>query len=186
MPGTLEIVLIFLAASVGIVALARKFHLPPLLGYLLAGILIGPNALGFVPNTPENRYLAEFGVVFLMFSIGLEFNLPKLMAMRAVLFGFGLAQVAVTAVLGVAGALAIGLGWQAGVALGGALAMSSTAILVKLLADRADTPARVRVDQGGSVLTGTGMEFDNRYRRFKLHADIHAVYQQSRAAAGRN
>ena len=138
MPNTLEIVLIFLAASVGVVALARKFHLPPLLGYLLAGIVIGPNALGFVPNTAENRYLAEFGVVFLMFSIGLEFNLPKLMAMRAVVFGLGLAQVAVTTIMGVAAAVAFGFGWQAGVALGGALAMSSTAILVKLLGERGE------------------------------------------------
>ena len=138
MLSTLEIVLIFLAASVGVVTLARKLQLPPLLGYLLAGILIGPNALGFVPNTAENRYLAEFGVVFLMFSIGLEFNLPKLMAMRAVVFGLGLAQVAVTTIMGVAAAVLFGFGWQAGVALGGALAMSSTAILVKLLAERGE------------------------------------------------
>ena len=79
---TLEFVLIFLAASVGVAAQARKFHLPPLLGYLLAGIVIGPHAVGLVPNTAETRYLADFGVVFLMFSIGLEFNLPQLMAMR--------------------------------------------------------------------------------------------------------
>ena len=138
MLNTLEIVLIFLAASVTVVVIARKLHLPPLLGYLVAGILIGPNALGFVPNTPENRYLAEFGVVFLMFSIGLEFNLPKLMAMRGVVFGLGLAQVAVTTALGVGAAIVMGLGWQAGVALGGALAMSSTAILVKLLTERGE------------------------------------------------
>ena len=138
MPNTLEIVLILLASSVGVVALARKLHLPPLLGYLIAGILIGPNALGFVPNTAENRYLAEFGVVFLMFSIGLEFNLAKLRAMRGIVFGFGLAQVAVTTVMGVVAAMAIGLSWRAGVALGGALAMSSTAILVKLLGERGE------------------------------------------------
>ena len=142
MPSTLEIVLIFLAASVGIVALARKLHLPPLLGYLLAGIAIGPNALGFVPNTPETRYLAEFGVVFLMFSIGLEFNLPRLMAMRGTVFGFGLAQVLLTTFMGVVGAVLVGIGWQAGVALGGALAMSSTAILVKLLGERGELETR--------------------------------------------
>ncbi len=138
MPKTLEIVLIFLAASVGIVALARKLHLPPLLGYLLAGVIIGPNALGFVPNTPETRYLAEFGVVFLMFSIGLEFNLPRLMAMRATVFGMGMAQVLLTTAMGVAAAIFVGIGWQGGVALGGALAMSSTAILVKLLGERGE------------------------------------------------
>ena len=134
--STLEIVLIFLAAAVGVVALARKLHLPPILGYLIAGILVGPHALGFVPDTPGTRYLGEFGVVFLMFSIGLEFNLAKLISMRATVFGFGLAQVGLTALLGVAAAAFMGLGWQAGLALGGALAMSSTAIVVKLLAER--------------------------------------------------
>jgi CPA2 family monovalent cation:H+ antiporter-2 len=151
-PNTLEIVLIFLAAAVGVVALARKLHLPPLLGYLLAGIVIGPNALGFVPNTAETRYLAEFGVVFLMFSIGLEFNLPRLMAMRGVVFGFGLAQVLLTTLAGVLAALAIGIGWQAGVALGGALAMSSTAILVKLLAERGELESAHGRDVFGVLL----------------------------------
>ena len=136
MLSTLEIVLVFLAAAVGVVALARKLHLPPILGYLAAGILVGPHALGFVPDTPGTRYLGEFGVVFLMFSIGLEFNLSKLMAMRATVFGFGLAQVGVTTLLGVVAGMVMGLGWQAGIALGGALAMSSTAIVVKLLAER--------------------------------------------------
>jgi CPA2 family monovalent cation:H+ antiporter-2 len=136
MLSTLEIVLIFLAAAVGVVALARKLHLPPILGYLAAGILVGPHALGFVPDTPGTRYLAEFGVVFLMFSIGLEFNLGKLMAMRATVFGFGLAQVGLTTILGLIAAVLVGLDWRAGLALGGALAMSSTAIVVKLLTER--------------------------------------------------
>ena len=89
-----------------------------------------------IPDTPGTRYLAEFGVVFLMFSIGLEFNLGKLLAMRTTVFGFGLAQVALTTALGLAGTLLVGLDWRAGLALGGALAMSSTAIVVKLLAER--------------------------------------------------
>ena len=138
MQSTLEIVLIFLAASVGVVALARKFYLPPRLGYLLAGIAIGPHAVGLVPNTAATRYLAEFGVVFRMFSIGLEFNLPNLMAMRATVFGLGLAQVVCTTLLGVTGAIVVGIGWQAGIALGGALAMPSTAIEVKLLGERGE------------------------------------------------
>ena len=136
MLSTLEIVLIFLAAAVAVVALARKLHLPPILGYLAAGILVGPHALGFVPDTPGTRYLGEFGVVFLMFSIGLEFNLAKLISMRATVFGFGLAQVGLTTILGVGAGIVMGLGWQAGLALGGALAMSSTAIVVKLLSER--------------------------------------------------
>ncbi len=136
MRSTLEIVLIFLAASVVIVGLARTLKLPPLLGYLFAGILIGPHGLGWVPDSKEARYLAEFGVVFLMFSIGLEFSLAKLKAMRSTLFGLGLAQVALSVVVTVAGAVLLGFGWKAGFALGAALAMSSTAIVVKLLAER--------------------------------------------------
>ena len=152
MPNTLEIVLIFLAASVAIVALARKFQLPPLLGYLVAGILIGPHAIGLVPDARGTRYLAEFGVVFLMFSIGLEFNLPRLMALRTTVFGFGFAQVLVTTLIGVAAALAMGLGWQAGIALGGALAMSSTAIVVKVLSERVELESAHGRDVMGILL----------------------------------
>jgi CPA2 family monovalent cation:H+ antiporter-2 len=74
--------------------LCRQFKLPPMLGYLAAGVLIGPNALALAQNSAGIRYLAEFGVVFLMFVIGLEFSLPKLRAMRQHVFGLGLAQVA--------------------------------------------------------------------------------------------
>ena len=66
----------------GVVAF-RMLHLPPMLGYLAVGILIGPHALGLADNNATTHALAEFGVVFLMFSIGLEFSLPQLMAMRA-------------------------------------------------------------------------------------------------------
>ena len=136
MRSTLEIVLIFLATSVLVVGVARTLKLPPLLGYLFAGILIGPHGLGWVPDSKEARYLAEFGVVFLMFSIGLEFSLAKLKAMRSTLFGLGLAQVALSICVTVGGAVLLGFGWKAGFALGAALAMSSTAIVVKLLAER--------------------------------------------------
>jgi CPA2 family monovalent cation:H+ antiporter-2 len=156
MTGTtgLELTLVLLLAAVLGVAIFRLLHLPPLLGYLAVGILIGPYSLGLVPDTPQARYLAEFGVVFLMFSIGLEFNLAKLRAMRQLVFGLGLAQVALTmliamvALLFAAWALAdvlnglFNIGWAGAFALGGALAMSSTAIVVKLLAERLelDTP----------------------------------------------
>lgn len=111
-----------------------------MLGYLSAGILIGPYALGVVPDAPETRHLAEFGVVFLMFSIGLEFSLPKLHAMRRVVFGLGLAQVSLT-ILGVV-ILGWGLSWifpippSSAFVLAGAAAMSSTAIVSKLMAER--------------------------------------------------
>ncbi len=138
MQTTLELVLILLAAAVIVAAVARAFKLPTMLGYLLTGIAIGPYALGWLPDTPQTRYLAEFGVVFLMFSVGLEFSLPRMLAMRGIVFGFGGAQVAITILATVALSFALNLSLPAGVALGGVLAMSSTAIVSKLLSERVE------------------------------------------------
>ncbi|UCH46780.1 MAG: cation:proton antiporter [Betaproteobacteria bacterium] len=136
MHGTLELVLILLLAAVVVVAVFRLLALPALLGYLLVGVLIGPNALGLVSDSAETRYLAEFGVVFLMFSIGLEFSLAKLLTMRRLVFGLGAAQVGITTVLIVFVSMATGADWRAGLVLGGVFAMSSTAILAKMLSER--------------------------------------------------
>ena len=87
MPTTLQLVLILLATAVLAVVVFRRLRLPPMLGYLLVGIVIGPHALGWIPEEAETRHLAEFGVVFLMFSIGLEFSLPKLVTMKRIVFG---------------------------------------------------------------------------------------------------
>jgi monovalent cation:H+ antiporter-2, CPA2 family len=136
MHGTLELVLLFLAAAVLVVVVFRLLKLPALLGYLLVGIVIGPYALGFVQESEEARYLAEFGIVFLMFSIGLEFSLPKLLTMRKMVFGHGALQVLVTIALVTAVAILVGADWRAGIVLGGVFAMSSTAILAKMFAER--------------------------------------------------
>ncbi|MFA7239970.1 MAG: monovalent cation:proton antiporter-2 (CPA2) family protein [Sulfuricellaceae bacterium] len=138
MHSTLELVLILLTATVLLVALFRSLRLPALLAYLLVGMVIGPHALGWLPESEETSYLAEFGVVFLMFSIGLEFSLSQLKAMRHKVFGLGGAQVLITMALVLAVSMTLGLSWQAGVALGGILAMSSTAIVSKLLAERVE------------------------------------------------
>jgi CPA2 family monovalent cation:H+ antiporter-2 len=135
---SLQSVLVLLASSVIAVALCRRLKLPALVGYLVTGLALGPHALGLVSNREETQHLAEFGVVFLMFSIGLEFSLGKLRSMRRVVFGLGGAQVVATMALAVAVALAVGLPWQAGVALGGIAAMSSTAIVSRLLAERGE------------------------------------------------
>ncbi len=148
MASTLELVLLYLVAAVLGVVVCRMLKLPPMLGYLVVGVLIGPNALAFAQDSAAVKYLAEFGVVFLMFVIGLEFNLPKLKSMRTLVFGLGLSQVFLT----MAGTLighgllvwgyawifgkAWEMGWQGAVVLGGAMAMSSTAIVVKLMAER--------------------------------------------------
>ena len=148
MASTLELVLLYLVAAVLAVVYFRTLKLPPVLGYLVVGVLIGPNALALAQDSASVRYLAEFGVVFLMFVIGLEFNLPKLKSMRTLVFGLGLSQVALTMLGTLAGHVMLVFAWQAitgqswemswrgAVVLGAAIAMSSTAIVGKLMADR--------------------------------------------------
>jgi len=147
MATTLELVLLYLVAAVLGVVGCRLLKLPPMLGYLAVGVLIGPNALALAKDTAGVKYLAEFGVVFLMFVIGLEFNLPKLRSMRTLVFGLGLSQVVLTVLGALAGNLLLTLiyawvgvqwqlGWQGAIVLGSAMAMSSTAIVVKLMAER--------------------------------------------------
>ena len=136
MPTTFESVLILLAAAVLVVVLFRSLTLPPMPGYLIVGIAIGPHALALIPESADARQLAEIGIVFLMFTIGLEFSLPKLMTMRRLVFGLGAAQVVATMAIAWAVAVVAGLDWRAGLALGGILAMSSTAILGKMLVER--------------------------------------------------
>lgn len=147
MATTLELVLLYLVAAVLAVVVCRSLRLPPMLGYLAVGVLIGPKAMNLAGDSPSVQHLAEFGVVFLMFVIGLEFNLPKLRSMRKLVFGLGLSQVALTVLAALLGNATLGwllsllghswgLDWRSAVALGGALAMSSTAIVGKLLAER--------------------------------------------------
>jgi CPA2 family monovalent cation:H+ antiporter-2 len=147
MATTLDLALLYLVAAVLGVVVCRSLKLPPMLGYLVVGVLIGPNALALAKDSANIKYLAEFGVVFLMFVIGLEFNLPKLRSMRRLVFGLGLSQVLLTISGTLVGhALLVWLysftasswemGWQGAVVLGGAMAMSSTAIVVKMMAER--------------------------------------------------
>ena len=140
----LELTLLYLLAAVLGVVACRSLKLPPMLGYLVVGVVIGPNALALAQNSEGVRHLGEFGVVFLMFVIGLEFNLPKLRAMRSHVFGLGLFQVVLTIVGATVASLTLaalapkmwGMSWQTALALSSALAMSSTAIVVKLMSER--------------------------------------------------
>ena len=136
MENSLHLVLILLAAAVLVVILFRLLKLPAMIGYLLVGIIIGPHSLGLIPDTAGTQYLAEIGVVFLMFSIGLEFSLAKLTTMRRIVFGLGASQVVLTLAGVVAGMVAAGADWRTGLVLGGVVAMSSTAIVSKMLADK--------------------------------------------------
>jgi monovalent cation:H+ antiporter-2, CPA2 family len=140
----LELTLLYLLAAVLGVVACRSLKLPPMLGYLVVGVLIGPNALDLARHSGVVAHLGEFGVVFLMFVIGLEFNLPKLRAMRRHVFGLGLAQVLLTIAIATVGSLLLAqlaprlwhMEWRTALALSGAVAMSSTAIVVKLLSER--------------------------------------------------
>jgi CPA2 family monovalent cation:H+ antiporter-2 len=129
-------ILLLLTASVLVVTAGRRIGLPPLLGYLIVGILLGPFAFDVVANGPQTHAIAEIGVVFLLFTLGLEFSFPRMVAMRREVFGLGSVQ---TVVVGGAGALAahaFGVSWASAAVLGGALAMCSTAIVLKQLGDQ--------------------------------------------------
>ena len=128
MVNTLDLILLLLAAAVIVVIVFRTLYLPPVIGYLLVGALVGPHALAVVPDDEGTRHLAEFGVVFLMFTIGLEFSLTRLFSMKRLVFGLGTAQVALTMLAVLLLSMVVELSWRGALALGGALAMSSTAV----------------------------------------------------------
>ncbi len=140
----LEITLLYLLAAVLGVVTCRLLKLPPMLGYLCVGVVIGPNALALSKNVEGVQHLGELGVVFLMFVIGLEFNLPKLRSMRKHVLGLGSLQVVLTMLLGTAAMVLLNdrlpdlwdMDWKAALTLSGAMAMSSTAIVVKLMVER--------------------------------------------------
>ena len=125
--------LIILASSLVVIALFRRLKLPPVLGYLCVGLFIGPTALNWVNNSPDLPDLAELGVVFLLFSLGLEFSLPKMLKLRRVVFGLGSLQVICTAVVLGGLLLAFGMSASSAFLLGAGLALSSTAIVSKEL-----------------------------------------------------
>src|SRR5882757_8139345 len=130
--------LILLAGSVLLVTIARRLALPTSIAYLVVGLVLGPHALGVLSDSGATRLLAELGVAFLLFTLGLEFSLPRMLAMRREVFGLGAAQVTATAgVFALCGHL-LGMTWLIAIVLGGAVAMSSTAILLQQLTERAE------------------------------------------------
>ena len=129
-------ILIAIGCSVAGVAIFRRLSLPPVLAYLLVGIVLGPNAVGLLEQGPLIALLGEIGIAFMLFAIGLEFSFEQFFSMRRVLFGLGGAQVLIGTLSGGAIAWAFGTPVHAAVVVGGALAMSSTAIVVKQLSDQ--------------------------------------------------
>lgn len=125
--------LIILASSLVVIALFRRLRLPPVLGYLCVGLAVGPSALNWVNDSEDLPDLAELGVVFLLFSLGLEFSLSKMLALRQVVFGLGSLQVLCCTLL-LGGLLALlGMSPTPALLLGAGLALSSTAIVSKEL-----------------------------------------------------
>ncbi|MDP2826403.1 MAG: cation:proton antiporter [Sulfuritalea sp.] len=132
-------ILLLLSAAVGAVAVVRRFRLPSMLAYLTIGIALGPHGLALLAESAEVQGFAEFGVVFLMFTIGLEFSLKRLQAMRSLVFGLGPAQMILTVLgTGLITWFGYGQGWRSGIAVGIAVAMSSTAIVARMLSERFD------------------------------------------------
>ena len=131
-------ILVLLAASVLVVATARRLKLPPILGFLILGMALGPHALDLAVDAEAIRVLGAYGVVFLVFTLGLEFSLPRMVAMKWEVLGLGGSQVMLTMLLFGAVGWFMGLDATVALVLGGALAMSSTAIVVRQLIDQAE------------------------------------------------
>jgi glutathione-regulated potassium-efflux system ancillary protein KefC/glutathione-regulated potassium-efflux system protein KefB len=128
---------IFLAAAVIAIPIFRRFKLGSVLGYLTAGIIIGPASLGLVESVDATQQIAEFGIVLLMFVIGLELQPSRLWVLRKPIFGLGSAQVAFTTiVVGIGTYFIFQQSWQSSLVIGFGLSMSSTALALQLLAER--------------------------------------------------
>lgn len=135
-------ILLLLVLSVGAVTAFRSFNLPPILGYLLVGALTGEYALGWLKANADFAFMGEVGVVFLLFAIGLEFSLKQFLSMRNTILGLGGMQVLFSTLGGLAILSYFDVPWKGALVAAGALAMSSTAIVVKQLTDQAEMRAR--------------------------------------------
>lgn len=134
----LPLILVLLAASVFVVTLARRLGLPSILGYVAVGLALGPHAIGVFPESATTHLLAELGVVFLLFTLGLEFSWPRMVALRREVFGLGSLQVFGTAALVAVIAHLWGMAWPLSIVIGGVVAMSSTVLIVQQLTERAE------------------------------------------------
>lgn len=142
--GFLHDVLILLFASVAVIIIFKQLRLSPVLGYLVAGAAIGPFGFGVLTSAETTKSIAEFGVVFLLFAIGLELTFDRLMAMRKYVLGFGSLQVIVTtAAISYICHKFFPLSLEASIVIGSALSLSSTAIVMQVIAEHAEQSTRV-------------------------------------------
>ncbi|MBR7001733.1 MAG: cation:proton antiporter [Neisseriaceae bacterium] len=134
----LDSVVMLLAVAVLTVIICRRLHIPTMLGYLIVGFIAGPGVLHIISQTEATDFVGEIGIVFLMFSIGLEFSLPKLRAMKSLVFGLGSMQVIFTMLLIIGIGLILRMPFLVALALAGAMTVSSTAIVSKMMASRGE------------------------------------------------
>ena len=139
---SIELILIILVSSVAAVAVFRYLRISSTIAYFFVGLLLGPFAFGLLPNTESVKHFVEFGIVFLMFTIGLEFSLPKLNSMRKIIFGLGAIQVVTTILTTMAISRLFNLNFGSAFIIGSAFSLSSTAIVLKILVERIDLNSR--------------------------------------------
>ena len=139
---SIELKLILLVSSVAAVAVFRYLRISSTIAYFFVGLLLGPFAFGLLPNTESVKHFVEFGIVFLMFTIGLEFSLPKLNSMRKIIFGLGAIQVVTTILTTMAISRLFNLNFGSAFIIGSAFSLSSTAIVLKILVERIDLNSR--------------------------------------------
>ena len=144
MHDALTLIVALLGTAVAAVVLFRRLGMPPILAYLLCGLAAGPFGFGWVNNTDGIQHLAEFGIVFLLFTLGLEFSIPRLMTLRRIVFGAGPLQVLLTGLAVFAIMQLLGFSYTLSLITACALSLSSTAIVIRDLISR------------GSVNTGYG------------------------------
>jgi monovalent cation:H+ antiporter-2, CPA2 family len=135
--------IVFLLATVVIVPLVRKLGVNAVIGYLIAGVIIGPHGFALIGEVEGTHQLAELGIVFMLFAIGLELSFDRLKVMARYIFGLGTAQMAGTGAVIAGCALLLGTGWGQAVVIGGALALSSTAFVLQLLSERGELSTRL-------------------------------------------
>ena len=135
-------ILVLLLVAVIVVTLFRRLNLPPVLAYLIVGMVVGPYGMGWMNDDQNTRMLAEFGVVFLLFTVGLEVSVPQMIAMRRAVLGIGGLQVVITTFVAALLAWFLGLSIEAAFVVGGVLSLSSTAIVIKQLKERLELSSR--------------------------------------------
>jgi len=150
--GALQETLELLVATVVVIPGFRRFKVSPVLGFLLAGVVMGPHGLRLVKDVEDIKELADFGVLFLLFEMGLELSLERLRKLRKYAFGLGTLQVAVTSLLLTIGAYLMGASGQESIVIGTALSLSSSAFVLQLLAERGERQSRAATAAFGILL----------------------------------